>query len=245
MTPTVLHKAKGRRRHHDPASRAFAVAPLTAPTRSWNHAMGPVLNQAKISGCTGWSGADLLNSAKFLAARKLYNAARHPGAHPQSYLTDADGLWIYEQATQNDDLGWTYPPTDNGSTGLGVVKALQNIGVIGKYEWAFDFATMLAYAARHPIMLGTLWTDAMMEPDALGIIHTGGAAAIKKADNDGEGHEYCLRGVNLKTKRGKIRNHWTRGWGINGDAWIDLTELETLLITYHGDAVVPELIGTP
>lgn len=207
--------------------------------------MGPVLNQGRISGCTGWSGADLLNSARYLPARRLYNSKRHPWGRPQSYLTDADGLWIYEQATQNDNLGWTYPPTDQGSTGLGVAKALQKLGVIGTYQWAFDFTAMLAAAARAPVMLGTLWTDQMMEPDGRGVIHTGGDAAIKKADNDGEGHEYVLRGVNVKTGMARIRNHWTPAWGLKGDALISLDDLHTLLIDNRGDVCVPQLIGTP
>lgn len=244
MTPTVLHKARGRHKHHDPASRAYVAAPLAAPTRSWNHLMGPVLDQGQISGCTGWSGADILNSSKFLASRRLFNANQHPGKNPTGYLTNADGLFLYEQATQNDDLGWTYPPTDNGSTGLGVAKSLQALGVISKYEWTFDFGQMLAWGARQPIMLGSLWTDAMMDIDANGLLHTGGPAALKRADSNGEGHEYVLRGVNLKTRIARIRNHWTVQWGLKGDALISLDDLHTLIISYKGDVCVPEVIGS-
>lgn len=250
---TDLRNATGRRVHHDPVSRAYAAAPLALPKASWRHTMGPVLNQARISGCTGWSGADILNSAKAIVARRRYNAAMNkadphgvgtpPGLrHMNGYLTDADGLFIYEQATQNDNLGWTYPPTDNGSTGLGVAKALKKLGVITSYQWTFDFATMLAVAATQPVMLGTLWTDQMMEPDAKGVLHTGGAAAIAKAANNGEGHEYCLTGYNAVTHECRIRNHWTMQWGLSGDALIAATELEVLVIDNQGDVCVPSLV---
>lgn len=242
-SPKILHKAKGRHKHHDERSREFAAPPLALPTTSWRHTMGPVLNQGSISGCTGWSGADLLNSAAFKAARVLFNKVQHPGVTPTKYLGNPDGLFIYEQATQNDDLGWTYPPTDQGSTGLGVAKALHKLGAIGGYQWTFDFETMLAYAAKTPVMLGTLWTDAMMEPDAKGVLHLGGDAAIKKADSDGEGHEYCLIGYDVTTKLCEMRNHWTSSWGLKGNALIAATDLETLIIAQHGDVCVPTLVA--
>lgn len=230
---------KGRLKHHDPASRAYEATPVTITGKPWRHAMGPVLNQGEISGCTGWSGVDWLNWSGAVAARRRFNKARH-GVNSSRYLTDEDGLWLYEQATQNDNLGWTYPPTDNGSTGLGVVKALQKMGVIPTYVWTFDFQTMLGWAQRQPVMLGTLWTDNMMQPDAHGIISTGGADAVAKADHDGEGHEYCLIGGNPKTGLARIRNHWTPQWGLNGDALITFADLETLVITNRGDVAVPE-----
>jgi hypothetical protein len=202
--------------------------------------MGPVLDQGQVSGCTGWSGADWLNAGHSITSRKAYNRIHRPGTPSADYLGNADGLFIYEKATLYDDLGWTYPPTDNGSTGLGVVKALQKMGVIAAYKWTFDFQTLLAYAQIQPILLGTTWTDAMMEPDSKGVLSTGGDAAIKKADDAGEGHEYTLIGGNFATGLARIRNHWTSRWGLAGDALIHLDDLETLVINYHGDVAVPE-----
>ena len=73
------HRAKGRRHHHDTRSRQFAAAPLTPTKSPWRHTMGPVLDQGQISGCTGWSGADWLNAAKSLPARRRFNTSQHPG----------------------------------------------------------------------------------------------------------------------------------------------------------------------
>lgn len=239
--PTVpYHRSKGRVQHHDERSRSFAVAPAAPNPAPWRHMMGPVLDQGQISGCTGWSGADWLNSASAVLARKRYNKARIGNASAK-YVGNADGLYLYEQATQNDDLSWTYPPTDNGSTGLGVAKALQKMGVIPEYKWTFDFNTTLAYAQQQPVLLGTVWTDAMMEPDAHGILNIGTDAQVKAADDNGEGHEYCLIGGNLKTGLARIRNHWTAQWGLGGDALIPLSQLETLIIKYRGDVCVPEV----
>jgi hypothetical protein len=121
------------------------------------------------------------------------------------------------------------------------VKTLQKLGVIPEYRWTFDFNTMLAYAQRQPLMLGTIWTDAMMEPDADGLLSTGGPAALKAADDAGEGHEYCLVGGNFTTGLAVLRNHWTASWGLAGDALISFSDLLTLITDYHGDVAVPEV----
>jgi hypothetical protein len=88
-------------------------------------------------------------------------------------------------------------------------------------------------------MLGLLWTPAMSDPDDMGIIRIGPAAGIRQATDDGMGHEVLLRGVNWPRKLARIRNHWTKAWGIGGDALIPLADLETLIVTYHGDVCVP------
>lgn len=244
---TELHRSRGRLLHHDPASRGYAAPPVPFPTKGWRHTMGPVLDQGRIGGCVGWSVADWLNSSKALKNRRLYNRAASTTVslgkrRSTQYLDNRDGLFLYEQATVNDTIGGTYPPDDTGSTGLGAAKALQKLGVISQYLWAFDFATALGWASRQPIMVGSLWTDAMMDPDAQGVLHTGGTAAIKKAENDGAGHEYDWFGYDPATGLCDIRNHWTDQWGLKGNAKISAGDLETLIITYQGDVCVPEVL---
>src|SRR6185436_7914867 len=54
------------------------------------------------------------------------------GASPgwSSFLTNCDGLLLYQGATRYDQFDFTYPPTDGGSSGLGLAKALKRSGVI-------------------------------------------------------------------------------------------------------------------
>ncbi|AYP70060.1 peptidase [Mycobacterium phage CRB2] len=238
-----MTKATGRLLHHDPASRAYAAPRRTLKRASWRHDMGPVLDQADINGCTGWSGADWMNSAKGIEGRKRWNF--HHGKsrliEMRRYVGDDAGLELYKLATRNDPFDFTYPPTDGGSSGLGVAKALKSLGVIDAYLWTFDFEQMLAHGQAQPVLLGTLWTDAMSDPDSKGLIRIGSARQIKAAEDSGMGHEYTLRGVNWPRKLARIRNHWTSAWGDDGEADIPLDDLETLIIAKQGDVMVPEV----
>jgi len=233
-------RAKGRILRHDPASRAYAAPHRSLTPRSWRHRMGPVLDQGRVNGCTGWSGADWLNSALAQANRRRWNL-QHSQRFASAYLGNDAGLELYKLATRADDFDWTYPPTDNGSSGLGVLKAMKRAGVIDRYDWTFAFEQMLASAQRQPVMLGTVWTDVMSDPDAKGVIHIGTDAQLKQANDDGEGHEYSLIGANWPRRLGRIRNHWSEDWGLGGEAWISLDELETLIMAYQGDCAVPAL----
>ena len=166
-----MTRATGRRLHHDPASRAYAAAQAPVIQRSWLHRLGPVLDQGDVNRCTGWTGANLLNSAA-VGNRARYNAKVHQSFRT-SYLGNEDGRSLYAAGTKLDSFSWTYPPTDNGGSGLGVAKALKALGVIDVYRWTFTYDQMLAWGIRQPVMLGTVWTDAMSEPDSKGVIHLG------------------------------------------------------------------------
>jgi len=236
--------ATGRLVNHDPASRGYAAPPAPLKPVSWLHRLGPVLNQADVNGCVGWTGADWLNAAIALLNRRRYNRLHAAPAAERHYLDNTDGKALYELATQNDPFNWTYPPTDGGSSALGLGKALKAAGVIDSYLWTFSFAQMLAHGARQPLCLGTVWTDSMSDPDSRGIIRAGTDAQVKAAADQGMGHEYLLRGVNWPRKLARIRNHWTPDWGLGGEALIPLDDLEQLIIKYRGDVMVPTLAVT-
>lgn len=205
---------------------------------SWLHRLGPVLNQADINGCSGWAAANWLNSAVAVGNRRRYNVP--VGHRASAYLHNSDGEAIYSLATRNDSFDWTYPPADQGSSGLGVGKALKALGVIDSYLWTFSFGQLLAHGARQPLLLGLVWTEAMSDP-VEGLIRIGSEAGLRSAVDSGMGHEVVLRGVNWPRKLATIRNQWTDDWGVRGEAKIALDELQRLIIDYRGDVLVPTI----
>lgn len=234
----------GRHVHHDEASRRYE-APRRAPRPvSWLHRLeGPVLNQGYLNACTGFAGANFLNSALAYRVRQRFNIwANRPLHH---YVGNPEGEKLYSLATLNDPFGWQYPPTDEGSSGLGVAKALKGMGVIDRYEWTFDFSNALAWAQRQPVLIGVLWSEPMFDPDADGIIHIGTDKQLRSAVDSGMGHEVLWRGCRWDRKLARIRNQWTEQWGIDGEALIPLDELERLIMSYRGDVMVPGLVSAP
>jgi hypothetical protein len=192
----------------------------------------PVLNQAKVGGCVGFTGADILNTALFAPVRRARHGSRLFG--------NQDGLTFYHLATIADGLPGTYPPVDKGSTGLGLAKALQQLGLIDRYTHAFGFDHFRTAIATQPVAVGTLWTNDMFQPDADGLIHVGALTD----DNVAGGHEYMVRGINYETKRVRMRNHWTKTWGVGGEADIGFDDFEALLAN-GGDVVVLHGAGLP
>ncbi|QPX62188.1 cysteine protease [Mycobacterium phage Indlovu] len=239
---TVVERATGRLVNHDPQSRAYAAPRRALRPVSWLHTMGPVLDQGMVNGCTGWSGANWLNASRSLTARKRWNLAHSASlAAARRYVGNDAGEELYRAATRVDPFKWVYPPTDNGSSGLGVGKALKAAGAIESYLWTFSFDQLLAHGQIQVVLLGLLWTDAMSDPDAQGFIHIGTDRQVKAAVDSGMGHEVTLRGVNWPRKYATIRNQWTEDWGIKGEARIPLAELERLVIDYQGDCMVPQI----
>jgi hypothetical protein len=184
----------------------------------------PILDQDGIGGCVGFTDADVLNTAKFYRSRKR-------PAKRTKYLTDEYGYGFYRTATRLDE--WTdeaWEPDDTGSSVLAGAKALKADGYIDRYEWAIDVNGFIAALQRQPVMLGTLWTDGMMDPDSSGLIRPTGDLA--------GGHAYMAYGLNLHTGKVKFRNHWTADWGVNGDFYMLLDDVEWL-IAQQGEVLVP------
>jgi hypothetical protein len=227
-----MNRNTGRILHHDERSRQYAyAAPQTAPKSIVHRLHAGALDQGYLSACTGFAGAQWLNCAINLPARKRWNK-RYTGIGA-GYLFSSDARRLYGAATQYDDFGWVWPPTDQGSSGLGVAKALKKQGVISRYEWTFDFDGFLAALQRQPVLVGTAWTDGMCYPSPSGVIH------VHTDTLDGAGgHEYLAIGINYRRKLIRIRNSWGPRWGIAGDAYISFDDMKMLLAA-DGDVMVP------
>lgn len=229
----------GRHYEHDPRSEAFAFTadPPAGPGAQvdtiWADT-APVLDQAAIGACVGFTGADILNTAYFDGVRGKHNNGQ--------FYTDEDGLTFYSAATANDEIAGQYPPQDTGSSGLGLAKALQAAGLITSYLHAFTWAQFEAMIQTQPVAVGTVWTQQMFTPDANGVVEVG---PINDSTIAG-GHEYMARAIDFTRSLILCRNHWqptwngdTSGWKVPGEFWL----------TFHDAAALfdpsqqPDIIG--
>lgn len=233
----------GRHVEHDSRSRNFAFM-LTPPPKQidtfWSDS-APVLDQGDIGGCVGWTGADILNTDLFIPLRKAKNNAKA--------YTDQDALKFYELATHKDDISGYYPRVDSGSSGLGLAKALQSLGLIDRYSHCFTWNQFLAAIQIQPVALGTTWTNDMFNPDRHGVVRVG---SLNESNIVG-GHEYMCRGISFTKSLVLCRNHWGPTWNTKGDLpklrgefWLPFSDLKELLSSKNqGDVTVLHGTGLP
>jgi hypothetical protein len=141
---------------------------------------------------------------------------------------------LYYMAQDRDE----WPGRDyDGTSSLGLMKALKDVGYISEYRWAFDAQTVAEWLLTSgPIVAGTWWhLDMFMPHKKTGFI----APTGKKVG----GHEYRLVGVDLDKPgpggaKGALRivNSWGANWGQHGRAWITIDDFDRLLKD-DGDAV--------
>jgi hypothetical protein len=239
----------GRVPEFDERSRAFGVRELLPPvglvSKTWQCRLlldqGIRLSVPKWdpSACTGFSST--------------YDLAAYPQALKQSNgapFNNEFAFSLYQLAKTLDEwAGESY----EGSSVLGAAKALQKLGFIGEYRWAFGIDDMLA-ALSHigPVVTGTDWQTSQfgVRPSGLVLVEGG------PSETEG-GHAYMARGVltsataikrYMKGERIRVgiplvryRQSWG-AWGLNntGDFFMWADDVEKLLkgITSPGDARV-------
>ncbi len=120
------------------------------------------------------------------------------------------------------------PELENGSTLRSAAKVLQNTGAIEAYAFARDKQTILWWLRnRGPIIMGTLWTDTMMEPGEGNILDTSGHFL--------GGHAWIANGIREDDYiRGQ--NSWGEPWGDNGAFYIHIDDFMELF-SYGGEAL--------
>jgi hypothetical protein len=223
----------GRIRLHDPRSRGFAY-PVETPQTGYSvrHRMDARnVDQFYTSGCVGFSGANLLNCAAAVRSRRVFNRPTVGALY--RYLDNEDGLHNYSNSTKHDPFDWTYPPQDEGSSGLGLMKYWRMISVITGYDWTFSFTHFLAALQKQPVLVGTNWYDQMNYPSAQGIATVGG-------DSQG-GHEYLANAILWHDRLIGFENSWGENWGLRGRFYLSFDDTEAL-ISDGGDVAVPRLL---
>lgn len=205
--------------NHDPRSREYgirAALPLVTAesrnaARSWPTAA--VLNQGADGACVGYAIAATLGApvpeAAGGAAEQIYAIAKTLDQWP----------------------GEAYEGTSVTAGG----KAAKALGYIESYRWAFGAADVVDTLATYgPVVLGLYWTERMMHPvnglmSATGAI-MGGHCTIANAYHPAAPEAGGRPAI-------RIQNSYGTAWGIDGAAWLPVSDLTTVL-QRQGEAMV-------
>ena len=211
------HVVPGRRlgRHiaHDPRSRAYPAPEAPAVGHVVHATHGLPLDQGNLGSCTGNAAVGLLATEPFFT-----------GHQP----TEAEAVDVYSQATHLDGVRGVYPPTDTGSSGLAVMKALHKAGLVAGYAHCFGLDHTLRTLTLQPVIVGVGWREGMDTPDpATGVVRATGQIR--------GGHEFLLYGVDTRARHVLAMNSWGVGWGRHGTFRIPWADLDALLAD-RGDA---------
>lgn len=168
------------------------------------------------------------------------HAVRHYlDAGPVRNLGGPDQHQLYHMAQDYDE----WPGNDyEGTSVRGAFRALNKLGFVKEYRWAFDLETVVNYVLTSgPMVLGTNWYYDMFTPDRHGYLDLMNGIA--------GGHGYLLLGVDRDRVKpgtkfkgaGRVFNSWGENWADKGRAWLTFEDLERLIHEDGEAAVAPEL----
>lgn len=216
--------------HFDERSRNYPIREVireASPRRRnklWR--VGPVTDQGSEGACVGhgWTTEALATPVAVDLNRISADVPRIPNSFAQ---------YIYESAKKVD----YWPGEDySGTSVLGGAKAMQSVGLLKEYRWAFSIQDVIdSILTKSPVVLGMNWYEGMYEAPN-GVLSVSGPLV--------GGH--CLTAVGYSVEyKGLggedtiiLRNSWGPSWGKNGLAEIKVSELEALLMD-NGEACVP------
>jgi hypothetical protein len=200
-----------------PMRAMLPAAPSTRRYRYWND-NGAWLDQGEHPYCVAYAWVHWLEDGP----------VTQRGAGPV-----VDPVTLYHEAQRLDEE----PGEDyDGTSVRGGCKAVKARGFITAYHWAKTVNDIVqALLEVGPVVVGTNWYADMMEPDEAGFLHLGGGIV--------GGHAYVLNGINNAAGVVRIKNSWSRAWGIRGHALLTLADLATLLAA-DGEACLAVEIKT-
>jgi hypothetical protein len=107
-------------------------------------------DQGDLGSCTGNAAAGLLVTEPFF--------------EPWRRLSLRDVVGLYRRAIEVDSIEGAYPPDDAGSSGLAVMKAAKEFGLIKRYTHAFGLDHALKALAYAPVITCVNWYEASTDP---------------------------------------------------------------------------------
>jgi hypothetical protein len=166
--------------------------------KKWDFPL-PVLDQEQTPYCVGFSMA-------------------HFGICEPTFTpyTKKDATEMYYECKEKDGD----PRGQSGTTIRSAAKVLRDRGAIENYAFASSIDQIKWWLLnRGPIIVGTIWTEEMMNPDADGNLNIDGFIV--------GGHAYLLDELTDDDRIG-FSNSWGTGWGKNGKAYMSLEDFEKL-----------------
>jgi hypothetical protein len=156
-----------------------------------------------------------------------------------SAITDEEfAIRLYHVATDatgNTSTEW--PPQDCGSSGLAMCQTLQSAKLIKSYASAANIQSALHLLQTGTVIMGSPWFNMWMQPDAQGYVDGDGSQeALDDAIDSGVagGHETCFTAMitayqsNLTKVVIRVRNSWSKSWGLGGSYLIHASTLAWL-----------------
>lgn len=210
-------KGLGRLYAPDDRDRLFLLQPkpeaAQVTRRTW-FTRG-VLDQGAKPHCVAFSGV------KWLTTHPVKNKA-------------CDTTELYQECQRADE----WPGEDyDGTSVRALFKVLKGRGVVSEYRWAFAAGPAIEHIlTTGPLVLGTVWTSMMSQPDKHDYIYPGGV--------EQGGHAYLAIGADREKKNpdgttGAVRilNSWGRDWAGDGRAFLSFDHLD-YLIRHRGEAAM-------
>jgi len=191
----------------------------------WERAL-VILDQGNLGSCTGNAGTGALGT------QPLYDAV---GKSVLPAVTDAAAaeqfaVQLYSDASVVDGYPGSYPPDDNGSSGLAICKVLKARGTISRFRWARSAYGLLRLLQEGPVLQGMPWHNAFFQPDNAGFIDADPSWA---GSGLAGGHEVEAVGVEIDDKDAfnsvlLYANSWGTSWGDAGHFRMRLRTYEQL-----------------
>lgn len=238
----------GRHINHDPRNLEHPVAVLpkgAIKTVKWPRRI-PILDQLRLGCCTTNAGTGVLgtDSAAGPGATSVTISAAGAAASLgifQAGVYDLDetfAVLLYELVTRIDPFPGQWKPTDTGSDGPSVAKALKLLGLAANYAHAFSLSAAKTAVQKGPLMWGTVWLQSMFTPGADGTL------VVDRSSSPAGGHELVISGFEVETGLWDVDNSWNTSWGLDGSCRVQDADMGYLL-SQKGDITVLNYAPAP
>lgn len=201
----------GRHVRHDDRSRAYRFPTEGLTLRSVRHTRRiPVLDQGQLGSCTGNAGIGACGTDPLYGSvpSRIQPLLVAQGAYP---LNEDGAVELYSAATRLDDAPGQYPPTDTGSDGLSVAKALKAAGMIAGYRHTFTLQDALLALTVTPVLTGVNWYNSMFDPQP------DGRLVVDFASGLAGGHEFVVDEIDVENEDIWATQSWGPAWGVFRD----------------------------
>lgn len=161
---------------------------------------------------------------------------------------------LYFEAQKRDPWeGGAYPGASPFYEGTSVLAGLQvykeylelATNKPWEYRWCFSGNDVVTALVRTGVIIGVPWYEGMFDTDSKGFIHVTGHVAgghctylnAQKIVWRKNVTHYTHADIERELTPLRLRNSWGQGWGVDGDAFLSLADLDKLL-SNNGEAAI-------